>query len=149
VVATGHRFIRAEEPDAAAMVSRSVAGAPHSRTVRVLVEAAVEEVARRVPPTVAVAEADGSERSTLTFGVDLLDAVPRRLVALGLPFEVLEPAELRATLRRLGRLPGRGPLPDDPNTPGMNRMPIPSSMCYAIAHGRRGTGASEPHPAGH
>jgi predicted DNA-binding transcriptional regulator YafY len=56
----------------------------------------------RVPPTVGVVEADGENHAVLVTGSDHLEPIAGHLISLGLPFEVLEPPELRAALRRLG-----------------------------------------------
>ena len=87
-----------DPPDAVEYVSRSVSTAPYRWTVRVLVDAARPEVVDRVPPTVGVVEAAGS-RSLLTTGTDDLDLAVVHLMALGYPFQVLEPPELGTRLR--------------------------------------------------
>jgi predicted DNA-binding transcriptional regulator YafY len=99
---TGHRFTRAEEPDATAMVSSAIAVAPYRYTAVVSIGAPADEVAQRVPPTVALVEADGTEHAILTTGADDLANIAGHLVALGLPFEVREPPELRDRMRSLG-----------------------------------------------
>jgi predicted DNA-binding transcriptional regulator YafY len=97
VTATGHRFRLEDAPDAAALVSRATSVAPYRWAAVVRVDAPVDEVARRVPPTVAlIEEADGA--TVLTTGSDHLEAIAGHLVGLGLPFEVVEPPELRDLL---------------------------------------------------
>ena len=102
-VRTGHRFRLVEPPDAAALVSEAISVAPYRYVARIVIDAPAEEVARRVPPTVGVVEPDGLDRAVLTTGADDLDLLAGHLVGLGLPFEALEPPELRARLRRVAR----------------------------------------------
>ncbi len=99
---TGHRFRLEDTPDAAALVSRSVSVAPYRHVARIAIAAPVEEVASRVPPTVGVIEPDGQGATILTTGSDSLDSIAGHLVALALPFEVLDPPELRAQLHMVG-----------------------------------------------
>ncbi len=114
VTRSGHRFRLEDPPDAAALVSRSVSVAPYRYTARIAVDAPAEEVARLVPPTVGVTEADGVRGAILTTGSDSLDSIAGHLVALGLGFEVLEPPELRARLRAVGeRMVAAHPPADD------------------------------------
>ena len=100
---TGHRFTIDDPPDAAALVSSSVAVAPYAHHALVRVVAPAAEVAAAVPPTVAVVEADGPGRCTLRTGSDDLSAILGHLVLLGHDFEVLEPAALRHEALVLGR----------------------------------------------
>ncbi len=97
---TGHRFRHDDPPDAAALVSEALAVAPYRYTAVVRIAATADEVRARVPPTVGVVEADGDDAAVLTTGSDDLDSIAGHLVQLGLPFEALEPPELRDLLRR-------------------------------------------------
>ena len=113
--ATGHRFRLDDPPDAAALVSRATSVSPYRWAAVVRVDAPVEEVARRVPATVALVEA-ADDATVLTTGSDHLDAIVGHLFGLGLPFEVLEPPELRVRLAEaaedaLARHGRRGMLP--------------------------------------
>ena len=101
VVRTGHRFHLDDPPDAAAMVSRSVAVAPYRYVARVRIDAPAALVASRVPPTVGVVEDEGGG-AVLTTGSDHLESIAGHLVGLGFPFEVEEPPELREHLAGLG-----------------------------------------------
>jgi hypothetical protein len=100
---TRHRFVRAEEPDAQAMVTSAIAVAPYRHTAVVAIAAPADEVARRVPPTVALVEPDGPDRAILTTGADDVANIAGHLVALDLPYEVREPPELRERMRSLGQ----------------------------------------------
>ena len=99
---TGHRFRLDDPPDAAELVNRSVSVAPYRHTARVAVHASLEEVRRKVPPTVGVTESDGRGGVLLTTGSDIVDSIAAHLVMLDLPFEVLEPPELRDRMRMIG-----------------------------------------------
>lgn len=99
---TGHRFTpSAELPDAAALVGEAITTAPYRHRAVVTFAAPADELRARIPPTVGVVEAHGSG-SRLTIGADHLSSLAGHLVALDLPFEVLEPPELRDLLRRVG-----------------------------------------------
>jgi predicted DNA-binding transcriptional regulator YafY len=99
--ATGHRFRFEDPPDAAELVSRATAVAPYRYSARVRIDAPLAMVRARVPPTVGLVD-DGREGVVLTTGADDLDYLAGHLVGLGLPFEVLEPPELRAHVQRVG-----------------------------------------------
>jgi predicted DNA-binding transcriptional regulator YafY len=110
---TGHRFELVDPPDAADLVSRASGVAPYRFTARVVVHAPVEQVRARVPSTVGVVEPH-PDGALLTVGADELPSLAGHLVALGVPVEALEPAELRTHLRDVGarltaahRPPGR------------------------------------------
>ena len=55
----------------------------------------------RVPPTVGLVD-ERPDGTILTTGADDLDYLAGHLVGLGLPFEVLDPPELRDHLAALG-----------------------------------------------
>ncbi len=100
--ATGHRFAPLDLDDAAALVSEATAVAPYRITATVLVDATSAEVRARVPATAGVVEAAGGGRSRLVTGSDSLAALAGHLVWLDLPFEVVDPPELRAHLADVG-----------------------------------------------
>ena len=103
VAGTGHRFKLDDPPDAAELVSQALSVAPYRWTARVRIGAPADEVRRRVPPTVALVDAEDSDTTLLTTGSDHLQAIAGHLVGLGFPFEVLEPPELRDLMRAAGR----------------------------------------------
>lgn len=100
---TGHRFEPRPHRNAARLVSEAISTAPyrHQATIRFDVDA--DTLARRIPPTVGAIDADGPSASVLRVGSDHLPAIAGHLVQLDLPFEVIDPPELRAHLLRLGR----------------------------------------------
>ena len=98
---TGHRFTPSAPPDLQALVSRSISVAPYRWQAEVRVRASLADVAARVPPTVGWVEASGAD-CVLHVGANELDTLIGHFVALGHPFEVLEPPELRDRVRELG-----------------------------------------------
>jgi predicted DNA-binding transcriptional regulator YafY len=99
---TGLRSRPPDPPEAGRFVQESTGRAPYRYHARVVLEAPVATVRAQVPPTVAVVEPlpgpAGRERCELTTGSDSLDALAVHVAALGHPFEVLEPPELRERL---------------------------------------------------
>ena len=120
---TGVRFVLPDPPDAAAFAARSVTTAPYRYQVRILVHGPAEEVARLVPPTVAVLEPDGPGQCVLTTGSDSLDAIAFHAGTLGFPITVLEPAELAGRMRALAERLSRAGGPGQPSEPGLGRDP--------------------------
>lgn len=98
---TGHHFRLEDPPDAVELVQRASGVAPYRYAATVVVRASPEELAVKVPPTVGLVEPhpDGAR---LTVGADDLAVLAGHLVGLGLPFEALEPPELRQLLRAVG-----------------------------------------------
>ncbi|MGV9255422.1 helix-turn-helix transcriptional regulator [Streptomyces sp. NPDC003697] len=97
----GPRFTPRTPPadDLAAYVSKGVsthAYAAHA-TVRLLVPLA--EAAERVSPSAGTLEADGPGACVLRTGAATLDVMVVHVMMTGLPFEVLEPAELTEAIR--------------------------------------------------
>ncbi|WP_225838265.1 YafY family protein [Streptomyces sp. NK08204] len=97
----GPRFPPREPPaeDLAAYVSRGVstrAYATHS-VVRLLVP--LHEAAERISPSAGTLEADGADACILRSGAASLELMVVHVMMLGLPFQVLEPAELTEAVR--------------------------------------------------
>jgi predicted DNA-binding transcriptional regulator YafY len=99
---TGHRFVRTTEPDAAEMVADGMAVAQYPWQARVLLHADVDTAAEHIARTVGSLEAMG-RATLLRFGADELEWMARFLVALPFDAQVLDPPELRETMRALGR----------------------------------------------
>lgn len=99
-IRTGLRFTPTPIADLAALLSRSISVAPYRWQAQVRVRASMADVGAQVPPTVGWVEESGSE-CLLHVGADELDALIAHLIALGHPFEVLEPPQLRARVRDL------------------------------------------------
>ncbi len=87
--------------DAVAHVSRSLARVPWRWEVVALLELPLEEATRRVPATIAeLVEADAG-RTQLRMRVGSLDWMAGVLARLGCRFTIVEPAELRDSVREL------------------------------------------------
>jgi predicted DNA-binding transcriptional regulator YafY len=86
--------------DPLAFVQASLADAPGSWRIEAFLAASLEEAEQRVSPYGASLEAHG-DGVIARFNVDSLDWAARYLVALGVPFVVLQPVELREALREL------------------------------------------------
>lgn len=101
---TGARFQRGEVPDAAAFVAEGLAVNSYDQRATIRIDAPLDVAGREIPPTIGVARADPDDptRTLVEIGGDD-DWVARFIVGLPLPYEVLEPASVRAELRRLGR----------------------------------------------
>ena len=101
--ASGHRFTpRSDAPDALTFVGDAITTAPYRHQAVIRVAATPEVVRARVPPTVGRVAPDG-DGARLTVGSDDLASLAGHLIGLDLPFEVLEPPELRAHLRSVAR----------------------------------------------
>jgi predicted DNA-binding transcriptional regulator YafY len=98
----GHRFVRASEPDAAAMVADGMALAAYRHQAEVLLPVDVEEAASHIPRTIGALDAT-TDGTVLRIGADDLDWIARYLSGLPFDVEVRDPPELRAALRALGR----------------------------------------------
>jgi predicted DNA-binding transcriptional regulator YafY len=99
---TGHRFQLVDPPDAADLVSRAMGVAPYRFQLRALIDAPAADVRARVPATVGVVHARGRDRCELAVGADDLPSIAGHLVAMDLPFEVLEPQAVRDHLAAVG-----------------------------------------------
>ena len=97
--ATGHRFTPAvDAPDPVAFVGEAITASPYGHRAVVRFDVPAEVLAAQVPPTVGTVTPDG-DGCTLVVGADRLADLAGHLIALDLPFEVVEPAELRTHLR--------------------------------------------------
>jgi predicted DNA-binding transcriptional regulator YafY len=99
---TGHRFVLTDPPDAAELVGRSITVAPYRHQATIVFDANLDDVRRRIPPTVGLLDIAPDGRPRLVSGADSLAALAGHLVMVDLPFEVLDPPELRALVVRIG-----------------------------------------------
>jgi predicted DNA-binding transcriptional regulator YafY len=104
---TGARFTRADPPDAAAFVARSVTTAPYRYQARLLVHAPLAAVADEIPPTWGTLTADGPDRCVLTWGANSQEVLALHAAMLPAPAVILEPPELVAAARELAAALGR------------------------------------------
>jgi predicted DNA-binding transcriptional regulator YafY len=101
LVPTGHRFEPGDPPDAGALVARGTTVEPYEIVVHVRLDCTMAAARARIPPTVGVLE-DDDGRTVLTAGGNELAPIIGYLVQLGLPFEVLDPPDVRARFAALG-----------------------------------------------
>ncbi|KAD3436376.1 WYL domain-containing protein [Arthrobacter yangruifuii] len=87
-------------PDLAAYVQESITRNPYRYTVVVRLAAPLAAVAGQVPATMATVEADGPGHTIVRGGWDSLDLPLIHLTAWGVPFEILDPPEMRERARR-------------------------------------------------
>jgi predicted DNA-binding transcriptional regulator YafY len=88
--------------DAVSYVSRSLARTPWRHDVTVLLHLSLEEATRRLPATLAeLAEAD--DGTLLRMRVSSLDWMASVLAGIGCTFSILEPEELRTSVRVLAQ----------------------------------------------
>jgi predicted DNA-binding transcriptional regulator YafY len=100
--ATGHRFVRDDPPDPAAVVQRAITTAPYLHQADIELDAPLAAVGPKVPPTAGVVEALDDGRTLLTTGADDLDLIAFHVLRLGVPFRVRRPEVLRARCAELG-----------------------------------------------
>jgi predicted DNA-binding transcriptional regulator YafY len=101
--AVDRTFAPREPPaeDIAAYVSRGVASTRDRWQARVVLHAALEDVAPRVPPGAGALEAIDERSCLLLTGSDWLGGLAVYVAEIGVDFEVLEPPELVERVRVL------------------------------------------------
>jgi predicted DNA-binding transcriptional regulator YafY len=99
---TGHTFRPRRLDDPAAFVNESIAVAPYLHQATVRVAASAEALTQEVSPDAGVVKALGPDACLLELGAESLEWIAGYLVGLGVDFEVLDPAELRVYLAKLG-----------------------------------------------
>jgi len=102
--ALGLPFSARQVPEAALLASlkRGIEQATWQVRARVKVKLSAAALARRVPPAVSVEPLDDTH-SIASVGADSFEMLAVYLGMLGSDFEVLEPEELKVSLRALGR----------------------------------------------
>lgn len=102
--ALGPPFVARAVPEAAllAALKRGIAQATWHVRARVEVKLSAEALARRVPHALNVEPLDET-RCVASMGADSFEMLSVYLGMLGCDFEVIEPAELRASLRTVGQ----------------------------------------------
>jgi predicted DNA-binding transcriptional regulator YafY len=98
---TTFRFSAREAPDAAEFVQRGMTQGPYEHVARVRVLAPAEQVATRVPASVAEITPESVSTCLLVAGGSHLEWMAWHLVGLGFDIEVLEPPELRGAMQSL------------------------------------------------
>jgi predicted DNA-binding transcriptional regulator YafY len=104
LVNTGARFVHVDPPDAARFVAEGVAVGGYAMQARVRLLLPPDLAAAEIPPAVGIIEPGPPDATTtvVRIGGDL-DWVARFLAGRECRFEVIEPPELRAELRKLAR----------------------------------------------
>jgi predicted DNA-binding transcriptional regulator YafY len=103
-VTAGASFFPRSPPEGGlgAYVSRSVSLSPYPVRARVLLQAPIAEMAERISPATGTLESVDPRSCLLLVGAPSLDALAGWMLLLGVDFEIREPPEARAHLRRLG-----------------------------------------------
>jgi predicted DNA-binding transcriptional regulator YafY len=89
--------------DFATFVSRSLSQAPFPLRFRVTLHERLESLAKRIPPSAGVLEAIDEKSCVHSGGSNSLDSITFHLLALGIEFQVHEPAELVQHIAKLAR----------------------------------------------
>jgi hypothetical protein len=84
-------------------VKRAITRTPNEQTVLVRFPTPAETLATVIPPWVGTITPDGPDASVLTTSTDNPFQTAGHLVGTGLPFEVVEPVELREKVRVIAR----------------------------------------------
>lgn len=98
------RFAPRPAPDAAAYVRESVIRSPYRYVARLRLHAPLEDVSARVPQNAGTLTDLGDGTCELETGAETLDYVLGEALRLDVPFEVLDPPELRHRVRELAGL---------------------------------------------
>ncbi len=105
VHATTFRFTPRPAPDPVEYVRQSVLRSPYRYVARLRLHAPLDDVAARVPQNAGALTDLGDGTCELETGAETLDYLAIETLWLGVPFEVLDPPELRDRVRELaGRL---------------------------------------------
>lgn len=104
VRATTWRFRPRESPDPAAYITASVTRSPYRYVVRVRFAVPAAELAEQVPANAGEITTVGEHSCELSTGAMSLRWAVVHLLALDLPFQVLDPPELAEELRRVAQL---------------------------------------------
>ncbi|MHA7652063.1 helix-turn-helix transcriptional regulator [Mycobacterium sp. ML4] len=103
VQASGSTFVRRPAPDAGDYVRRSISAAPYRYVARVRYSLPASVVARHFSPQSMTVEPDGDKACVVTAGGDDPQRMVLHFAMVGAEFEVLEPAEVRAAARAVGK----------------------------------------------
>lgn len=98
----GTPFVLTDPPDAAALVRQGLRVREWPAMARLRIGAPADVVARAIPGAVGILESDAGT-TIVDVGSTSLDRLVSYIAGLRLPCEVLDPPELRATLRRHAR----------------------------------------------
>jgi predicted DNA-binding transcriptional regulator YafY len=99
----GGRVAFRDAPDASGLVAEAITTSVYRWAATVRLRIPIVEARGLVPPTVGQLADDGAGATLLRIGADDLDWLARYLVGLTCRLEVIDPPELVAALRALGR----------------------------------------------
>ena len=99
---TGHGVSFRDPPDPARYVRESITNAPYLHRATVVVEGPIEEVATRIPASVAMLEELGPTSTRVRAGADDMEYLVVHLGTIGFDFVVEEPELLRDAMREVG-----------------------------------------------
>jgi len=102
VRATTWTFPPREHPDPVEHVQRSTTASPYRWLARIRFAVPAQRVRDLVPPTIGLVRDEGTH-CVLEVGGDDLDWIAAHVARTGLPAEVLDPPELRASAARMAR----------------------------------------------
>jgi predicted DNA-binding transcriptional regulator YafY len=91
---TGHTFVPRPLSDPGGLVAKAISSSPYRYQAQVRFGVPYDQLARRIPPNVGVVEPDG-DGCLVRMGTDDIDWLAGYLVGLALPFEIVEPPNLR------------------------------------------------------
>jgi predicted DNA-binding transcriptional regulator YafY len=101
--ATGMRFQRIDPPDAVALVEEGLSVRMYGLQATVILGVGLEEARQSIPGTVGRLTEIDDEHTKLLIGADEPEWIARYLASIWLPFEVIEPEEVRDAVADLGR----------------------------------------------
>ena len=96
------RFTPRPAPDPVEYVRQSVLRSPYRYVARLRLHAPLDDIAARVPQNAGALTDLGDGTCELETGAETLDYLAIETLWLGVPFEVLEPPELKDKVRELG-----------------------------------------------
>lgn len=102
VHATTFRFTPRPAPDPVEYVRQSVLRSPYRYVARLRLHAPLDDIAARVPQNAGALTDLGDGTCELETGAETLDYLAIETLWLGVPFEVLDPPELKEKVRELG-----------------------------------------------
>jgi predicted DNA-binding transcriptional regulator YafY len=102
-VVAGGRADLSDPPDPLALVARGMALGPYPLQARVRLALGAAEALDVIPRTVGMHTADGPDATVVELGGGDVAGMVRYLAGLGVPLEVLAPAELREAFRAYGQ----------------------------------------------
>lgn len=114
---TTFRFTPRPAPDAVTYVRESVIRSPYRYVARLRLHAPLDEIAARVPQNAGTVTGLGDDTCELETGAETLDHLIGEALRLGVPFEVVDPPELRDRVRALAATLAEA-AGDGPTVPG-------------------------------